>query len=192
VIKGETALKRLVAKTVGFTLACALAVPVASRADDKESLKPWTSVGSTGTLSAVDLDKVVMSGPLLSFASNASGTVVARYNVVANDALFSELGERPGIGLNVLYRDLGPGSSIAVTLFRSSLINSGGTIAVLSFNSEAFPQTTSTQWNGVSMCGHQFDFAHNAYHIEVTMTRTAGAPSPFLRALQVAAVPCID
>ena len=185
-------MKTPVAQSVGLALALTVAWPFASQADDLEPRKLWTSVGSTATLSRPDLDKVVFSGPSISFATGVAGQIVARYNVVATDGLLSEPNSRPGIGLTVLYGDQGAGSSFTATLIRTSIINEGASATVVSFNSDNFPQRTGIQLNHVGACRHRFNFDDNAYHIEVVMTRAVGAPTPLLKALQLTAIPCID
>jgi len=185
-------LKTLVTRFVGLALAVTVAWPLASQADDQERKKAWTSVGSTGTLSRVDLDRVTFTGPSLALAPTTTGSVVARYNVVATDALFSVLGERTGTLLKVVYRDPGAGATVTAALFRSSLIDSGGTSQLVAFSSESFPQAPGIQENSVSTCvPHSFEFEHRAYHVEVTLTRAVGGPIPLLRAIQVTTVPCI-
>ena len=98
----------------------AVGSPLSASADDSVDLKPWTTVGSAGTVDEASLSVVSLNGPFASVRASAAlpATVIIRYNVTAVDGLLT-----PGGGHCIVanWRDNGSGAQVIVSLKRFNL-----------------------------------------------------------------------
>jgi hypothetical protein len=160
-----------------------------------QDVKSWSTAGSTGTADKVDLNKIVYSNGIVSFPGLAgtqlSGTraltletvqAVIRYNVTAADGLFFDPGR---LCMGVRFRDDGNRARVFLRLVEFKL-ETGGTTTLMTFDSNAFPGQADFQVNSASRNRVPFDFSHNAYYVEATLTKqqpigsTLGAGKPAL------------
>ena len=156
---------------------------IASASAQAQDVRSWSSAGSTGTADRVDLNKIVYSNGIVAFpeiqgtrltAGRLSSVqlqtvqAVIRYNVSAADGLFFDSGP---LCMVVRFRDDGNRARVFLRLLKFSL-GEGTTETVLTFDSNAFAPQSDFQVNSVSTTGRApFDFAHNAYFVEATLTK---------------------
>lgn len=151
--------------------------------------KIWTSVGSDGKVDEKDTKKVffdlsiaqmgqLLSSPTTTISRRAlipqqTQSAVIRYNVTPTDTLFRVNG---GIELKLQYLAAGSSAKVVANLIEVDLA-SGAETTRATFNSSNFPNSNSYQLRSVAACGagvdRAFDFARNAYYIEVTLTKNA-------------------
>jgi hypothetical protein len=143
----------------------------------------WTAVASTGTIDEADVAVVRLSASIadLAPAAAAAETVVLRYNVVATPGI-NTINDR----LIARFRDNGTSARVTVTL-RSFTLATGATSNLAVLDSNGFAAATSFQTQEVAFggCAFTYDFASNAYSIEVTMSRTDASGTPALQLLQL-------
>ena len=138
----------------------------------------WTTIGSAG---------VVMTGGVTAAGTAAvldDNFAVVRYNVVAVDGLFATDG--PLITSTVMaarFLDPGNSSRVIVRLKKTNLATSA-TSTLLTIDSNTFASSNVYQTQSVS-CGEGFDFARYAYHVEVTLSRTAANASAGIASMQI-------
>jgi hypothetical protein len=175
-------------------LALALLVsgaPVTTFASD--SSKPWTTVGSAGTVDAQDLSIFTTNDRNISMnAAQFPATLDVRYNIVAVDGLVPEFGA-DGIFMKARYRDRGSNGQLVLRLKQYNL-NTGTTTTLVTFDSNTAAQSTSAQVRQVSTdpCLHvAFDFINNAYFVDAQLIQTSAATltdlPPLLAIIQVGA-----
>lgn len=182
-----------------LALGIALGAPSAAWAQSK----PWTTVGSAGTVDEGSANIVTLDGPnaLLTgfrrFGRRGSfGTI--RYNIVAVDGVFEPRG---AVGMRVRYRaTVDPlaenlaDSRVLVQLIEVNL-STGISTTRLVLDSNNFPPSNDFQIQGVNTCvdPNFFDFSSNAYYIDVTLrkrNRFAGIPA--LQTIEVSGDPCLS
>jgi hypothetical protein len=134
----------------------------------------WTTIGSAGSIdesstSVVALGATSAAVPM-SMAAGVSATI--RYNVVevgGLDALWD------GPSMQIRYKDAGTGERVRASL-KGYNIRTGVTTTVLSFDSDAFAQSSSSQLRNTFQTGcfssFQFNFIDNVYFVEVTLTKS--------------------
>jgi hypothetical protein len=161
-----------------------------------DTKKPWTTVGSAGTVDEEDLSIFNTNDRNISLnAPQLPATLDVRYNIVAVDgiALPDDL-EPESIFMKVRYRDMGSNGQIVLQLKKYNL-NTGSNTTLLTFDSNSAPQTTAPQVQQVSTnpCAGtvKFDFVNNAYYIDAQLTQTSFASfselPPLLALIQVGA-----
>jgi hypothetical protein len=173
-----------------FTLMLVVASAIATFAQTQD-VKSWSTAGSTGTSDKVDLNKIVFKDGIVSFPEIQGSPLssvrpvslqplqtvqaVIRYNVTAVDGLFFSLGRHCMV---VRFRDDGNRARVLLRLIESNL--ESGTIATrLTFDSNSFAPQPDFQANTVSTNRVPFDFSHNAYYVEATLTKQQPITSPF-------------
>jgi hypothetical protein len=177
--------------SLGVALTAGLVGP--AWADDAEWIKPWTSVGSAGTIHPAHLGNVAISGPnVLLNGSDAFKTAIVNYNVVAVDGLYVS-GDSTGIRLRARYLDPGNGWNVTLRLYERN-IATGASKLLLTLNSDSFPQSSDSQAQEVSTCeNYVFDFSKKAYYVAAVLKRDIPSDlAPQLTAVQVASNPCIE
>jgi hypothetical protein len=145
--------------------------------------KPWTTIGSAGT---------VDEGDEVSYTDNIAFLVgeaaVIRYNVVAVDGLF-EKGNTPLLPkptrMTVRFRDNGDNNHLIVRLKRVSL-TTGDIDTLLTLDSNNYAGSSSFQTRTVGCGAFDFDFSTHAYYVEATMTRTGLPITTALASIQIA------
>ena len=158
--------------------------------------KPWTTVGSAGTVDARDLSIFSTNDRNLSVnAVQVPATLDVRYNIVAVDgvALPASLGSN-GIYMNVRYRDMGSNGQIVLRLKQYNLFT-GSNTTLLTFDSDLAPQSGTPQVQQVStdpcLSSAKFDFKSNAYYVDAQLIQTSVASftelPPLLAIVQVGA-----
>ncbi len=145
--------------------------------------KPWTTIGSAGT---VDEGDEVSYTDHIAFLVGESAVI--RYNVVAVDGLF-EKGDNPLLPkptrMTVRFRDNGDNNRLVVRLKRVNLSN-GDTDILLTLDSNNYAGSSSFQTRTVGCGAFDFDFSTYAYYVEATMTRTSLPISTALAGIQIA------
>ena len=158
----------------------ASAIATSAQAQD---VKSWSTAGSTGTADKADLNKIVYSNGIVAF-TEIQGTqltagrvsrlqlqtvqAVIRYNVTATDGLFFDSGP---LCMVVRFRDNGNRARVFLRLLKLNL-EDGTTTTVLTFDSNSFAPQADFQANTVATTGRApFDFSHNAYYVEATLTK---------------------
>jgi hypothetical protein len=167
------------AKAVALALILMTTTSVAAAAQDD---KPWTTIGSAGTVDE--------SGQM-TFTDNIayldSDSAVIRYNVVAVDGLFNDGLQAAFPRMTVRFRDNGSNNRVIVRLKRAP-IDGGNSVTVLRLDSNDYAGSSSFQTQSVTACGDEafsFDFASYAYYIEVTMSRTSLPVTPGLASIKL-------
>ena len=151
--------------------------------------KSWSTAGTTGTADKVDLNKIVYSGGIVSFPET-TGTqltskrlqalplqtvqAVVRYNVPAVDGLFFPSGRHCMVAR---FRDDGDRARVLLRLVQFNL-EGGNTTTLLTFDSNSFSPQANFQANSVATNRIPFDFAHNAYYVEATLTKQQPLNAP--------------
>lgn len=166
-------------------LTIALAAPMEAAPTNQ---KPWTMIGSDGT---VHLGTFSFQGAS-AFLDNSSDGGIIRYNVVAVDGLRDTDGPGAGpahIRLTARFRDADAASRVTVNL-RRTRISDGFTANVpgVSLDSNNYPASNSFQTrNTVCASTQVFDFLDYVYYVEVVLTRGAGAGNiaPAISAIQI-------
>jgi len=147
-----------------------------------QDTKSWSTAGSTGTADKVDLNKIVYSNGIVSFPESPGTQLssvrrvslqlqtvqaVVRYNVTAADGLFFTSGRHC---MGVRFRDDGNRARVLLRLLKFNL-EDGTTATLLTFDSNSFGPQANFQANSVSTNRVPFDFSHNAYYVEATLTK---------------------
>lgn len=149
--------------------------------------KPWTSVGSVGTVDEADRGIVVFNQSIASISAGApvGASLDLRYNVVAVDGVFGG----DGIALTARYRDVGAAERVILRLKRYSFVN-GATQTLLTLDSNAFAAAAGLQTRSVGACGVGLDFFNNAYFVDVQIIKSGAGGVPQLGALKVGFTLC--
>jgi hypothetical protein len=145
--------------------------------------KPWTTIGSAGTVD--EGDEVTYTDNIAFLAGEQA---VIRYNVVAVDGLF-EKGANPltpkPTRMTVRFRDNGNNNHLVVRLKRVSL-STGDIDILLTLDSNDYAGSSSFQTRTVGCGAFDFDFSTHAYYVEATMTRTGLPITTALSSIQIA------
>ena len=145
----------------------------------------WSTVASAGEPDESSTPIIEYSGALATIKSTAPTSTVGviRYRVAPVDGLFLS-GCKV---LNVRYRDNGNGATVRVHLRRTNM-NTGATVTLVSFDSEANPPAAGYQTR-ISPCrSFSFDFVNNTYWIEAFIYRYVENDQigiPGLQAIQI-------
>jgi hypothetical protein len=150
--------------------------------------KPWTTIGSAGTVQLGTFSYQNSSA----FLDNSSDGGIIRYNVVAVDGLRDTNGPGPSpahIRLRARFRDADAASRVRINL-RRTRISDGFTanVAGVALDSNNYPAAIGFQTrNTVCASTEIFDFLNYVYYVEVQMTRGpgAGVVAPAISAIQV-------
>ena len=176
-------------KTLSFSIVILVLVASAITTAQAQDAKAWSTAGTTGTADRVDLNKIIYSNGIVSFP-DVPGTqlrrataqlplqttqAVIRYNVTATDALFFTSGRHC---MTARFRDDGNRARVFLRLVQVSQDTDVAT-TLLTFDSNSFPSQAGFQLNSVSTNRIPFDFAHNAYYVEATLTKQHPLNSPF-------------
>jgi len=161
-----------------MVLVTSASITSAQTADNKS----WSTAGTTGTADKVDLNKIVYSNGVVSFPET-TGTqltskrrlalplqtvqAVVRYNVTAVDGLLFPSGR---LCMVTRFRDDGDRARVLLRLMQLNL-ESGNLTNLLTFDSNSFSPQANFQANSVSTDRVAFDFSHNAYYVEATLTK---------------------
>lgn len=166
-----------------------LITPATTTSAQTADNKSWSTAGTTGAADKVDLNKIVYSSGIVSFPET-TGTqltskrlqalplqtvqAVVRYNVNAVDGLFFPSGRTCMVAR---FRDDGDRARVFLRLVQLNLEN-GNTTTLLTFDSNSFAPQANFQANSVATNRIPFDFAHNAYYVEATLTKQQTLSSP--------------
>lgn len=175
-------------KTLSFSILLLVLIASAiSTSAQTQDAKSWSTAGSTGTADKVDLNKIVYSNGIVSFPElvgiqpPATGRLalqtvqaVIRYNVTAADGLFFGSGRHCMV---VRFRDDGNRARVLLRLVEFNL-ESGNTATLMTFDSNSFAPQANFQANSVSTNRIAFDFSHNAYYVEATLTKQQPLNTP--------------
>lgn len=149
----------------------------------------WTTVGSDGKVDEKDVNKIFFDRSIAQMGHLPSNTntaarrrvfipqrtqsAVIRYNVTPTDTLFRVSG---GIELKLQYLAAGDSAKVVAKLIEVDLASGTENIRA-TFDSSSFPSSNNYQVQSVAQCGtgvdRPFDFEHNAYYVEVTLTNNA-------------------
>jgi hypothetical protein len=162
-----------------------LGYPSASVARESNESKDWTTIGSVGTVDEEDRSKVLLSGSVVTFKPEATGTLNLRYNVVSVEGLFGGVGAE----LGVRFRDNGANARVMVRLRRYAL-ETGETATLLTLNSNNFEAQEGFQLGTEFDCTMRFDFFNYAYFLDVTLTKSTVNGAPALGIIQIASILC--
>ena len=152
-----------------------------------DNVKVWTTVGSAGTLTQVDLAKVTLHGSIIQLGaevvSTGGGTAttpalaavqntvqaVVRYNLTPVDGLF--LTGPFHYHLQIRFRN-----HIIARLMETDML-SGTERQLISFNSQSFPPQPGFQVQAVATPANStvMDFVNKAYYVEATLIAPATA-----------------
>jgi len=182
-----------------FAIVLMLTASALTASAQAQDVKSWSTAGSTGTADKNDLNKIVYSngtvafpevvqGPQSSARRAAAGLqlqtvqAVIRYNVTAADGLFFDSGR---LCMEVRFRDDGNRARVFLRLLKLSVSDGTSATTLLTFDSNSFSPQQDFQTNSVSTNRVPFDFAHNAYYVEATLTKqqpiaTVGGGKPAL------------
>ena len=168
---------------LSFSIVLMLIASAITTSAQAQDVKSWSTAGSTGTADKVDLNKIVYSNGIVAFpeiqgTQLSAGRVsrlqlqtvqaVIRYNVTAADGLFFDSGL---LCMVVRFRDNGNRARVFLRLLKLNL-EDGITTTVLTFDSNSFAPQADFQVNSVSTTSRApFDFYHNAYYVEATLTK---------------------
>lgn len=162
-----------------------IAVLIMSLSTAWAQTKPWTTVGSAGTVDEEDTGIVSLGSPIpgaVMLTNVAIGTLNIRYNVVAVDGVFGG----DNYALTVRFRDNGADARVIVRL-KSYNFNTGTTRTLLTLDSNAYAAAAGFQKQTVSSnCGTHLDFFNNAYFMDVEITKAGMlAVPPALASIQL-------
>jgi hypothetical protein len=149
--------------------------------------RPWTSVGSAGTVDEADPGIVVFNQGIASLSGGAAvgASLDIRYNVVAVDGVFGG----DGLALRARFRDAGATERVILRLKRYSFVN-GVTQTLLTLDSNATPASAAFQTRSVGACGLGLDFLNNAYFVEAQLIKSGVGGVPQLGSLMVGLTFC--
>ena len=149
--------------------------------------KPWTSVGSAGTVDEADTGIVTFNQSIaaISAAAAVGSSLDIRYNVVAVDGVFGG----DGIALTGRFRDTGAAERVILRLKRYSLVN-GVTQTLLTLDSNTFPPSAALQTRTVGVCDVGLDFFNNVYFVEAQLIKTDAGGVPQLGGQKVGFIVC--
>lgn len=177
----KNTIKKLATSAAALALALIM-VATTSAAAMAQDDKPWTTIGSDGT---VDESGQMTFTDNIAFLE--SDSAVIRYNVVAVDGLFNEGLQAAFPRMTARFRDNGSNNRVIVRLRRAP-IDGGNVVTMLRLDSNDYAGSSSFQTQSVTACGDEafsFDFANNAYYIEVTMSRTSLPVTPGLASIKL-------
>lgn len=175
-------------KTFSFSIVLLVLVASALTISAQEA-KSWSTAGSTGTANRVNLNKIIYTNAIVSFP-DLPGTqlrrptaqlplqttqAVIRYNVTATEGLFFASGRHCMVAR---FRDDGNRARVILRLMQLQQDSEIAT-TLLTFDSNSFPSQAGFQVNSVATNRIPFDFAHNAYYVEATLTKQHPLTSPF-------------
>jgi len=167
---------------LSFSIVLMLVASVNTISAQAQDVKSWSTAGSTGTADKVDLNKIVYSNGIVAFpeiqgtqlSARRAATLplqtvqaVIRYNVTAADGIFLDAGR---LCMVVRFRDDGNRARVFLRLLKLNL-EDGTTATLLSFDSNLFTPQQDFQTNSAATNRVPFDFSHNAYYVEATLTR---------------------
>lgn len=152
----------------------------------------WTSAGASGSVAGDDLEEFNHSGSNLVPRGTAPlpVTVTATYSITG---IFEDDGSvLRAKRLLFRYRDNGPEARIVAEL-RQVNIWTGAATLLATFDSDAFPQSSSFQlqgfWTACALDG-AFSAADYSYFVKVDMTKSGSGGTPALQIIQACAGNC--
>jgi hypothetical protein len=167
------------------TLLVVLALGPASIAGALDD-KPWTSVGSAGTVDEDSLNRILLHNAIAQVKDTgpASASTI-RYNIVAVEGLFG------GDGINLTARFLDAHDADQVLLLlRQANLSTGALTTLVVLDSNDYPPSFGYQVRSVCNSEGRFDFSQNAYYIETILTKAARRV-PANGGLQVLSTPAL-
>jgi hypothetical protein len=169
------------------TLLVALVLGSASIAGAVDE-KPWTSVGSAGTVDEDSLDRILLHTAIAQVRDTGPASVsTVRYNIVAVEGLFGGDG---GINLTARFLDAHDDDQVLLLLRQSSVLTGALTTLVV-LDSNDYPPSFSYQTRSVCNPDGRFDFSQNAYYIEAILTKAAARREAGKGGLQVLLTPAL-
>ncbi|HEY7042993.1 MAG TPA: hypothetical protein VH419_04925 [Nocardioidaceae bacterium] len=134
----------------------------------------WTSVPSACSPDEASTGRYDAHVSAFKHANGATGQLVTRCNVVN----LPEFGLGDSQRLQAVYRDtdgVGTGQQVLVDLIQAR--PDGSTVILARLNSNSFSGSQASQTRSVGYT-HNFDFEHNAYYVEVRVTRSSTSTTP--------------
>jgi hypothetical protein len=149
--------------------------------------KPWTSVGSAGTVDEDSLDRILLHNAIAQVKSTGPDSAsTIRYNIVAVEGLFG--GE--GITLTARFLDAHDDDQVLLLLRQANLFTGALTTLVV-LDSNAYPPSFSYQTESVCNAAGRFDFSQNAYYVEAILTKAPVRRGTGTGGLQVLSTPAL-
>jgi hypothetical protein len=138
-----------IAKCLKLAISLAVIALVSLPVTAMAQAKPWTSVGSAGTVDEADTGIVNFNQGIAAISAGAAvgATLDIRYNVVAVDGVFGG----DGIALTARFRDAGATERVILRLKRYSLVN-GVTQTLLTLDSNSYLPSAAFQTRSVGVC----------------------------------------
>jgi hypothetical protein len=136
--------------------------------------RPWTALGSTGTIDEDSLASSSVSNFVLGFSPGSTGTVTARYNITPTHDLARFC---PATSSHIAIRfrdedDVGGAEQVILTVHQSN-IASGGNNTIFTFDSNVSAQPLGAAFQTFSADpAIDFDFNSNIYWVEVQVIRS--------------------
>jgi hypothetical protein len=173
--------------------------PAAWAHSTADSTRPWTTVGSAGTVDEADASLASFNGAVVT--NGFSGTIYPiggftldlRYNVVAVDELTSteEFAPSEKVRMTLRYQDNGTSAGLTVSL--KCLNCATGTVTtIMTFNSNSYAQSSIFQCRTIdSTCRTRpFDFNQNFYWIEGALNESGSSGLVGLAGIKLELVSC--
>jgi len=136
----------------------------------------WSSIGSAGVIDDSTLGLYSTNGAALTIKTNAVATVEARYPVT--NTVGTAFDQAPAwTTLSAALVDDGANGSVTVTLYEVDKCD-GTETQVCQINSS--DGTSAVECETCTFSSSTFDFANNAYYIEVSLTRSTSTPTEAL------------
>lgn len=150
------------------------AVPVFAQTHD------WTSIGGTGLVTKDSAFRLTWLGPTLKFNSISTGSIVARYPVT--NTYGSGTSKTPAwTTLWATFKDNSASGSVTARLYEVDKCSGNETLICTITSSDS----ASNQCSSCTFGSTTFDFANNAYWVEVTLTRTATSAAEEIHSLAI-------
>ena len=131
--------------------------------------KPWTSVGSAGTVDEDSLDRILLHNAIAQVKGTGSDSAsTIRYNIVAVEGLFGG----NGIILTARFLDAHDDDQVLLLLRQANLFTGALTTLVVLDSNDYLP-SASYQTRSVCNPAGRFDFSQNAYYVEAILTKAA-------------------
>jgi hypothetical protein len=176
-------------------LAVAAAVLVAAYAPSTsagvtEPRKPWTAAGSTGIVDEADTNEIKFTAGKVQIKDNADlpATAVVRYNVTAEDRLFTY----DTAVMRYLVEDNGDDSRVLLELVAYNIKTHKSAVFLTADSNDLPSGDEPINGDVTAECGVSFDFASYAYVVKVTLEKTGSAGTPALHNLKVESTDCIS
>jgi len=157
----------------------------------------WSAIGASGIpVSATEWMVQTNYQPTMSLRSSVSqGTALVKYNVVATPDLGSAPQDQPNLCMWVIFRADNPSSRVRATLY-SIWFNDVPAKALYTLDSNDFPPQELSGYREMFTCRipnpdypsamlQTLSFFHQAYYVEVELTRTDASGNPGIKAIGI-------